>query len=221
MNKEELNLTEYSVTLRAKESVTHEFFNLHPHILAFAGVVPTDWTWERGAQKLLLTPGFCSITYENGIRISGNNETVNAAKTQDLEFGGTQNTSRIATGYIASLAPDVFQMAELNWEIEIPLEEPIIWMTQRFFSVQLSFPNLGRMLKPSLFIRFTESDLVTTFSFVPRPNKIEFLSIGGRIRTALPVDDEHLAHWLLSSQELENRMLNSLLAILEIENDSS
>lgn len=220
MNKEELNLIEYSVTLRAKESVTHEFFNLHPHILAFAGVVPADWTWEKGAQNLLLTPGFCSITFENGIRISGNNETVNAAKTQELKFGGTRTPSEIATGYIASLAPDVFQMAEMNWEIEISLENPIAWMTQRFFRSNFLSESWSDVETIPI-IRFTESEFITTLSFVPRPNRREFLSIGSRISTTSPVGDDYLARWLLDYQELENRMLNSLLALLEIKNDSS
>lgn len=220
MNSKNLELIEFSVTLRVKESVTHEFFNLHPHILAFAGVASSDWTWEKGAQKLLITPGFCSITYENGIRISGNNKTVNAAKIQDLELGGTHYPPGIAASYLTSLAPDVFEMADINWEIEVPFEEPIAWMTNRFFQANFISESWSDVETIPI-IRFAEAGSVTTFSFVPRSERKEFLSIGCRISTASPVSDDHLARWLLNYQELEDRVLNNLLALLEIENDSN
>ena len=120
MNIEDLKLTEFSVTLHAKEPGTHEFLNLHPHILAFSNVVPEKWAWERGAQKLILTPRFCSISYDNGVSISGDGDSVSVVQTQDLETDGTYHPPTISAKYIEELAFSDFYMAEMNWGIEVP-----------------------------------------------------------------------------------------------------
>ena len=220
MNIEDLKLTEFSVTLHAKEPGTHEFLNLHPHILAFSDVVPEKWTWERGSQKLILTPTFCSIAYENGVTVSGDGDSVSVFQTQNLEPDATYHPPAIAAKYIEELALRDFFMAEMNWEIEIPLERPGVWLIRRFFHPDLisqswldveTFPN----------IRFIESGSMISFSFQPAPDARNFLHVRGQIADFASPTSDFLIGWLKDYQEHRGKVFKNLFALLEVEDDSN
>ncbi len=220
MNKSDLRLIEFSLTLHVKESVTHEFFNLHPHILAFMKVVPVDWTWERGAQRLLITPGFCSITYDNGVRISGNKETINVAQTQDLELGGEYYPPELAGRYIDELAADTFQTVDMNWEIETQFTDPKTWITRQFFQPEFISESWSNVEVVPV-IRFETFDSQITFGFFPDKEETGVLTITSRLSTSLPAMHKYSASSFLDYQKLEEILVNNLLPLLETEDESN
>ncbi len=218
MNMEDLKLTEFSVALHAKEPGTHEFLNLHPHILAYSNVIPENWTWERGSQKLILTPRFCSISYDNGVRISGDGDSLSVVQTQDLETDGTLHPHSIAAKYIEELALGDFFMAEMIWDIEVPRERPGEWLVRRFFHPDLvsqswldveTFPN----------IRFMESGSLISFSFQPAPDARNFLDVRGQIADFASPASDFLIGWLSDYQDHKSRVFENLFTLLEVEDD--
>lgn len=220
MNMEDLKLTEFSVTLHAKEPGTHEFLNLHPHILAFSNVVPESWTWERGSQKLILTPTFCSITFDIGVSISGDGDSVSVVQTQDLETVGTEYPPSIAAKYIKALAPGDFFMAEMNWEIDFRLERPGAWLIRRFFHPDLvsqswldveTFPN----------VRFMESGSMISFSFQPASDARNLLNVSGGIADFASPTSEFLIRWLNNHRDHKDKVFKNLFTLLEVEDDSN
>lgn len=220
MNKSNLRLIEFSLTLHVKESVTHEFFNLHPHILAYVKAVPVEWSWEKGAQRLLITPGFCSITYDNGVRISGNKETVNVSQNQDLELGGRYHPPEFAGRYISELAPDTFQTVELNWEIETQFDDPKAWIAKQFFQPDFISESWSNVEVVPV-IRFEILDSQITFGFFPNREETGVLTITSRLSTSLPAVHKYSASSFLDYQKLEEVLVNNLLPLLEMEDESN
>ena len=224
MNKQDIKLIEFSISLYAKRSKRHTFINLHPRILESAVVIQSDWDleeMEEGAPNPLITPGACSVAFKNGIRFYGDGDLVTISQTQDLEFGGTYLPPGIAVFYLRGLSPDVFFAADMNWSIEIPLKEPKSWLTRRFYNPDFISESWSNV-ETTPYFRFEVRDLMYSFAFLPTSHiREDCLSISAKVFSRSPGNDDYLTSWLFDNPEPEQEVLKNLYSFLELENDSN
>lgn len=221
MQESDLELVELSIGVFVEDSIEHDFSNLHPGFLASKGIVPQDWEWKKGESSM--NPSFFSIEYEHGVRLLGDEDMMQVSQSQNLELGKECELCDLVVKYIASVAPDVFKKAGMEWTIQAPLENPSKWITSRFFRSEVLLEHWSDIRTfPSL--RFEVNQLPVTYRFYTAQRRIDdeesedeqtILSVACRIGLVTFADDAELSGWLLEWLRHEEILLSNLMSLME------
>jgi hypothetical protein len=212
MNISDLSLVELSVTLRDINQYRHDTNYVNPRLLALEGIVPENWNWEKG--RYLAIHGKSMVTYENENILFGGGDFLTVSQRSDLELGkGPELTDGIIK-YVKLLAPDIFDKAEIGWQLHLERKSPSTWITSRFFQPNL-IPKNWKEPQAIPAFNFQSKDSVIFYRFSVDQERRN-VAISCQAHTASPVDDVGLSEWLSNYHDHETAVLTNLLQLTEI-----
>ncbi len=231
MKQSDLILLEYSIRLSVRDpdrldSDDHSFINLHPNMLALKGVVPNDWEWDNDG--FILQPDTIFVGYKNGISFFGNSGILEISQSLGLAFGDDNELPELVVRYVASLAPDVFRLAGMEWKVSVAVDDPLEWIRKRFFRPEI-YSDKWDQVHFIPMLRFVANDEIMNYSFYPQSitptnqedeeNEEEQLSLGAlcRLGYSQPDDDAELSRWVLDWRKHEETAVSNLKYLMGVE----
>ena len=221
MKMTDLQLVEFTAGVSVGESQEHEFYNIHHGFLSARGVIPNEWKIKEPYN----TPSLSSIEYENGVSLIGDEDSFQVSQTQDLKIGEENIPLGLVVKYLASIAPNVFKISVVEWEIQIPGENNSEWITERFFRPEIVSEKWGNVRTVSI-LGFKVEGLFVSLSFSGGRWSLSGKSDDTEIRVRCQIghkpfsNDGELIGWLSEWHKHEEVMLSNLSTLLEIGDDS-
>ena len=215
MDISSLKLVEFSVRLRTKLPMKHNFANVHPIVLESRGITPVNWKWEP--KQFRSYTSFNVIGYENNSEVYGDSTEFKVTRTGERVSERRHELPQVVQRYIETFAPDTFSKADLNWEFRKPYESADNMVMSRFFQSEM-FPDSVTYVEAVPLFVLEIDGLRVSYTFYATPDKNSIVADVKATVEDLTSDGE-MNGWISEHRSHETISLDGLNSLLGTENE--